>query len=104
MTDDQPIEGMPLSRPIIGVAGSAWLTAMGIALLRSPGPEFIDWLLWLFSAYVAPFIVLRLYGWAANLGAAKVDSSMPPCIRYLVELAAFVFLAWAWWSGAYGAV
>jgi hypothetical protein len=76
---------------------------MGLALLQPSGPEAIDWILWLFTAYIVRFIVLRLHRRPASLGAARVDEAMPKVIRRLVELASVVFLAWAWWSIGSGA-
>ena len=103
MTVSQTNETKSLNRAVIAAAGGLWLATMGLALLKPSGPGTIDWILWLVTAYIARFVVLRLHGRPANLGAARVDEAMPKATRHLVEFASVMFLAWAWWSIGIGA-
>ncbi len=103
MTAGQTSADIPLNRAVIAVACGLWVATMGFALLQPSGPETTAWILWLFTAYIARFIVLRLHGRPASLGAARVDDAMPKVVRRLVELASVVFLLWAWWSIGSGA-
>ena len=103
MTAGQTNEATPLNRAVIAAACGLWLATMGIALLPPSGPAEMDWILWLFTAYIARFIVLRLHGRPATVGAARVDEAMPKAIRRFIELASVVFLVWAWWSIGSGA-
>ncbi len=103
MSAAQTSAAKPMNRVVIAAACLTWLATMGLAHLRPTRPDTIDWILWLFTAYVARFVVLRLHGRPASLGAARVDDAMPKGIRHIVELTSVVFLVWAWWSIGSGA-